>query len=615
MTTQTQLDHLCRLCLKKADSLEDIFENNDSSSLVLRIMACVSLEVHKTDNLPKRICSPCRYQLEKTYIFRSKCRDNDTKLRRHVKLLAAGKVSMMLEELDDDDEDEFESSLQFIKAIDEMKEGESLKELERKILAHETKLRADWELEEWSIREEAEREALRQRRDNMVDVGIETCHLSEIHQDGEYEEEPLHTEPAMPEQVAKPCVSFSKDLEISSVHSMDHKVEDTEIEYESIEEEPTQDDDNLSEIASVDVKRQLRAKIHARFAKEDEEMISYLEDSTLMEVDGLEDGEENASSITVLNEELQPSCSESDSMANQENHEDSERFVITAVSDSDTYILENELSQEEHNLYDTGDDSDEDLEAVTNAVKAELAEQPGFNIGENCIMKVEKDRDLTKVEVRANDGSIICMEFSTEPKKKVSSSLRTLQARMKGEFKCPHCSTKFKSPKILHGHIKASHPENSKGHVCDVCAKWCPTKSSLERHYRTHTGERPFICGECGRSFIQKEILKRHMLVHTDEKPYFCESCSRRFNQKDQLRHHVNMAHTPNPIITIHKCNLCDKEFKYASGLSRHLASHYGRTFPCECGKVFSDKSALKRHEWGIHGKGKKQKDPAATAV
>lgn len=521
MDKLAQLDHLCRLCLKEAESPEDIFENNDSSSLVLRIMACVSLEVsidllppgmvsnstlkltgihfkvHKTDNLPKKICSPCRYQLEKTYIFRSKCRDNDTRLRRHVKLLAAGKVSTMLEELDDDDGDEFESSLQFINAIDETKEEESLKELVSKISAHEANLRAVWELEKHSIREEAEREALRKQRNSMVDVGIETCHLSnascEIHQDDKYHEERLQTELAMPEKKARTSVSFSKDLEISSVRSMNHQIEDAEIEFESIEEEPTQDDDNLSETTNADVKRQLRAKIHARLAKEEEEMLSYLDDSTLMEIDGSEDGEENASSITVLNEEQQPSCSESDSMAIPENHMHSERFLITEVSDSETYILENELSQEEHNLYDTGDDSDEDLEAVTNAVKAELAEQPGFNIGENCIMKVEKDRDLTKVEVRANDGSIICMEFSTEPKaKKKPSSLRALQARI-GGLKCPHCSMPFKSTKVLQAHVKISHPENSKGHVCDVCAKWCPTKSSLERHYRTHTGKTDFV--------------------------------------------------------------------------------------------------------------------------
>lgn len=44
MSPPAELDDMCRLCLKNADPLEDIFEKNEGS-LVLRIMACVSLEV------------------------------------------------------------------------------------------------------------------------------------------------------------------------------------------------------------------------------------------------------------------------------------------------------------------------------------------------------------------------------------------------------------------------------------------------------------------------------------------------------------------------------------------------------------------------------------------
>jgi len=57
-------------------------------------------------------------------------------------------------------------------------------------------------------------------------------------------------------------------------------------------------------------------------------------------------------------------------------------------------------------------------------------------------------------------------------------------------------------------------PRRRQKHTCPYCDKICDTKYKLERHVRTHTGEKPFQCEVCHVRFNQKSSLKTHSTIH-----------------------------------------------------------------------------------------------------
>lgn len=115
-------------------------------------------------------------------------------------------------------------------------------------------------------------------------------------------------------------------------------------------------------------------------------------------------------------------------------------------------------------------------------------------------------------------------------------------------------------------YIKPSRPSRSTG------------KGKGNRKARLTTDgdhKRKFSCCHCGKSFKTKSHLQRHILTHTGEKPYHCNRCDCRFNQSSSLRNHVIAIHTKE---YPHTCNNCHKGFLMPAVLQKHLQT-------TECGK------------------------------
>ncbi|KAM6941553.1 uncharacterized protein PEZ65_003549 isoform 1-T1 [Lycodopsis pacificus] len=139
-------------------------------------------------------------------------------------------------------------------------------------------------------------------------------------------------------------------------------------------------------------------------------------------------------------------------------------------------------------------------------------------------------------------------------------------------------------------------------HSCSVCGKDFPYASKLQRHLRTHSGERPFPCSMCEKRFPEKGLLMIHERTHTGEKPFPCTFCEKRFASQGELRLHRRTHTGERP----YHCSICLKSFSRHWHLKTHLDAMHSevvagftrKKFPCsDCEKSCNSAAELRDHQ------------------
>ncbi|XP_054088334.1 zinc finger and SCAN domain-containing protein 12-like [Zeugodacus cucurbitae] len=581
---------VCRIC-GGAESLKCFQENEQLTEL---LTVCANITINENDYLPKHICAQCETGLRFSYQLRKQSEETEKRLRQEMQPQSTNSTTIdILDEFSAHDVDEF------VQTTD--------------LITHKSLI-------------------------SEININISTTTKETDCLFGDEE----HTQEVI--------ASTSLSMEIE--------------EHQNIVE--ILDDDNVPELTDEE---RLRLDLQKRGVFMQKRIVP-IENETLKEIterqqviaekriqldietytDEFNDGEvPTEECLDILSNEIHEVHEEDDIIEVIDDDSTPVPFTGEVVCEAlnsheyqDTDFIEEIISSDEEDL-----NADKCIDDQTDIVYEESVEDidEAINI-DDCQMHFMKE------ECNAIDGSETYLENETV-KMHENEFIETIIDEDSGahnnagtgkeicSYTCSTCDLQLCTPTEYREHIK-THGE--KRFHCELCDKWFPLRSRLERHLQSHENkvklqcphcERTYqtrcnlmrhirtvhdkvgyICDICGLVFGRTDVLKIHMTKHTMDGDLQCEQCSKRFNSINALKTHIN-SHlnstndSPKPAKRaeaaaagakskkLFYCHYCGKESKHHFTHKMHMRIHtQERPHKCEaCDKAFRTMAALITHE------------------